>query len=147
MVIELCAGNLDILDGLVNGAEAIFWNSNLELTNPIVWVQFLSPQIGAKARYQSNHLYSPETPRTWTPLYRITREFQIGRNNFNTVTRSQFPIQAAAARTIHRSQGLTMNTLAIGPNKIRSHGLLYTTLSRIKDPQNLYLLEKYKTTK
>lgn len=57
MIVELCDGNLDILDGLVNGVEAMFCNSTLELRDPIIWVQFLSPQIGVRARYDSNNLY------------------------------------------------------------------------------------------
>ena len=60
----------------------------------------------------------------------------------NTITRTQFSLQRATARTIHRSQGLTLHTLALNPHKIKTHGLIYTALSRIKDPSNLYLLEK-----
>ena len=58
------------------------------------------------------------------------------------LTQEQFPIHAVAARTIHRAQGLSMDTLAFEPTGIRTHGLIYTALSRIRDPANLYILNK-----
>lgn len=43
----------------------------------------------------------------------------------------QFPIQLACARTIHMSEALTLDHLAFHSSRIRLHGLVYTTLSRI----------------
>lgn len=37
-----------------------------------------------------------------------------------------------------------MASLAFNPRNIQGHGLVYTTLLRIKDPKNLYLLEEIK---
>ena len=43
---------------------------------------------------------------------------------------------------IHRSQGLTIQSLAFNPTHIRTHGLVYTALSHeSKTLINLYLLE------
>ena len=51
-----------------------------------------------------------------------------------------FPIQLASARTIHRSQGLTLGNVSFYPSGIQKHGLVYTTLSRVKNIESLYLL-------
>jgi ATP-dependent exoDNAse (exonuclease V) alpha subunit len=53
---------------------------------------------------------------------------------------SQYPIQLVAASTIHRSQGLTLDLLTFDPSGIHHHGLTYTTLSRVREKENLYLL-------
>jgi len=54
--------------------------------------------------------------------------------------RKQFPIKLACARTVHRSQGLTLDNVAFQPTGIQIHGLVYTTLSRVKSIDSLYLL-------
>lgn len=88
MAIELCAGNHDIADdGLVNGAEGKYMSSNLQASPPLVWIEFTHTTIGQKARHKSKHLYSHAIPRTWTPLYMLAKEFQIGKNPLNTITR------------------------------------------------------------
>lgn len=140
MTVELCAGNHNVQDGLVNGADGIFMATTIVENTKIVWIQFSIPETGSKTRYESFRLYTDNIHRSWTPIKPITKEFQIGKNNFNIITRKQFPIQPASARTIHRSQGLTMAALAFEPKNIRTHGLAYTALSRIKNPENLYLL-------
>jgi ATP-dependent exoDNAse (exonuclease V) alpha subunit len=47
--------------------------------------------------------------------------------------------QIACARTIHRSQGLTLDNVAFDPTGIRIHGLVYTTLSHVRNIESLYL--------
>ena len=64
------------------------------------------------------------------------------RGKNKTTVRKQFPIQLACARTIHRAQGLTLDRLAFDPSNIRTHGLVYTTLSRVRSMNSLFLLQK-----
>jgi hypothetical protein len=52
----------------------------------------------------------------------------------------QFPIQLAIAKTIHRSQGLSLNELVFYPNNVKKHGLTYIALSRIQTKEKLFLL-------
>ena len=54
--------------------------------------------------------------------------------------RKQFSIKLECARTIHRSQGLILDKVAFQPAGIRIHGLVYTTLSRVRSIESLYLL-------
>jgi hypothetical protein len=53
---------------------------------------------------------------------------------------TQYPIQLAITRTIHRFQVLTLVFLAFDPNGIHYYRLTYTTLSCVKEKENLYLL-------
>jgi hypothetical protein len=56
------------------------------------------------------------------------------------ITHIQYPIQLAVAHTIHRYQGLTLEFLAFDPSGIHHHGLTYTTLSHVREKENLYLV-------
>ena len=60
----------------------------------------------------------------------------------NTTIRQQFPVQVTCARTIHISQGLTMDNLSFDPIGIKQHGIIYTTLSHIRNVLSLYLLHE-----
>ena len=71
---------------------------------------------------------------------KVSKEFQIGHSLLNLQTRTQFTLQSAASKTIHRAQGLSMDTLAFEPTGIRTHGLVYTALLRVRDQASLYIL-------
>lgn len=61
-------------------------------------------------------------------------------------TLTQIPLKLCYAITIHKSQGMTLSELLIDCKNIFADGQLYTALSRIKDPKNMYILnfdEKY----
>jgi hypothetical protein len=49
-------------------------------------------------------------------------------------------MQLSTTRTIHHAQGLTFDHLAFDSLGVTKHGLTYTTLSRIKCKDILYLL-------
>jgi hypothetical protein len=51
----------------------------------------------------------------------------MGVNSSHVITCTQYLIQPAATRTIHRSQGLTLNYLAFDLNGVHHHGLTYTS--------------------
>lgn len=54
-------------------------------------------------------------------------------------------MQLACARTIHRTQGLTLEKMAFDPSGISQHGLIYTTLSRVRNINALYILQRLTT--
>jgi len=62
----------------------------------------------------------------------ISKDIQISSNSFHIITRTQFPIQLAATRTIHQTQGLTLDYLEFGLTNVYKHGLIYTTFSCVK---------------
>jgi hypothetical protein len=141
MLVELCAGNHVTHDGLVNGADGIF--KDLTSTpESLVWIDFGSPRIGVETRLKYRHVYQrhPNIQSNWTPITQKTAEIQIGMNYLHIVSRVQFPIQLATARTIHRAQGLSLDRLAFNPQNVSKHGLSYTALSRVRSKEQLYLL-------
>ena len=85
-------------------------------------------------------LYSCHISEDWIPILRIARPISIIEKTRHLKIRKQFPIQLACARTIHRSQGLTLDNVAFDPSGIRKHGLGYIALSRVRNIQSLYLL-------
>jgi hypothetical protein len=93
-------------------------------------------------REKFHELYDKNISPSWTPIFRIAKPFPCTRGKNQTTIQKQFPIQLACARTIHRAQGLTLDKLAFDPSNIRTHGLVYTTLSRVKTMNSLFLIQK-----
>ena len=73
---------------------------------------------------------------------RIAKSLSSASNKSQITIRKQFPIKLACARTMHRTRGLTLDKLAFDPTGIKKHGLVYTTLSRVKSIESLYLLNE-----
>ncbi len=62
-------------------------------------------------------------------------------NFFSHCNKTQFPIQLAGARPIHRIQGLTLDYLAFDPTNVYKHGLTYITFFCVKNKEIFYLLQ------
>ena len=75
LTIELCAGNLNISDGLVNGAEGTYKQYTATNNIPIVWIHFFNNIVGIRTRYEKQNLYSEDISKEWTPTQKTTREF------------------------------------------------------------------------
>ena len=58
-----------------------------------------------------------------------------GQNSF-----TQFPLMLAYALTVHKAQGLTLETLIVDPTgRFFAEGQAYVALSRVRDPSGLSL--------
>lgn len=122
MQVELAVGmkydltaNIDVADGLTNGSscEIKMFERRTKSTRPsIVWVKLDDKDIGKSTRKKYNHLrvYSKDVDRSWTPIFDIKRSFTY---KYKTFERIQFPLRTAAAKTIHKSQGDTLDQVVV----------------------------------
>ncbi len=142
MLVELCVRNYATHDGLVNGANGRFQvSTKIFNSQEVIWILFTNPKCGQHTRIKNAHLYEHEIHPTWTPIKPISKDIQIGSNYFPIITRTQFPIQLVATRTIHQTQGFTLDYLTFDPTNVYKHDLTYTTFFHIKKKENFYLLQ------
>ena len=71
---------------------------------------------------------------------RISKPISTSAKKGQLKIRKQFSIKLACARTVHRSHGLRLDKVVFQPVGIQIHGLVYTTLSRVRSIESLYLL-------
>jgi len=73
--------NIDVADGLTNGAECVIENINYRVENctrpSIIWVSFPHPDIGRNQRRENAHLCKATIDRNWTPVLEITKQFRV----------------------------------------------------------------------
>ena len=140
--------NVDVEDGMVNGAECqvrcIEKNAANKSFPKCIWVEFIDSRVGRNLQRTWNTQNS-NIPNTWTPLFAIRRPFTVRRNQ--TVVRTQFPLQVAAACTVHKSQSSTCPELVVdfstkkSPPKHFWEHLIYVGLSRVPSLQGLHVVD------
>ena len=69
MLVELYAGNYNIEDGLVNGADGIF-KAYTRKDNyiDVIWIEFTNLVIGQAQRNKHYKLYEKSIQSSWTPI-------------------------------------------------------------------------------
>ena len=106
----------------------------------IIWVIFQDTNIGRHWKREYSHLYNEHVQSTWTPILEITRQFRLYKRNQVQVLRRQFPLRPAAAKTIHRCQGDTLEEAVVDlPASTREH-MHYVGLSRLRNISGLHIL-------
>ena len=140
--------NVDVEDGMVNGAECrvryIEKNPANKKFPKCIWVEFIDSVVGRNVRRMWNTQNNSKVNNTWTPLFSIRRTFTVRRNQ--KVTRTQFPLQLAVARTVHKSQSSTCPELVVNfftkksPPKHFWEHLIYVGLSRVPSLKGLYVV-------
>src|SRR5690349_7984554 len=109
--------NIDVADGLVNGAIGILKKiSRSRNNNPsIIWFDFVDSIIGQDMRSSNKHLFKIYgADQEWTPILKETRA--ISNKGFHKqllLQRTQFPVQPAEAMTVHKIQGLTCQDIVL----------------------------------
>ncbi|KAJ8025627.1 ATP-dependent DNA helicase PIF1 [Holothuria leucospilota] len=141
--VDLCL-NVAVDDGLINGASGIVKYVDIAQGRQvdIVWVQFDDHNIGKILRASRKELLHPQICSMWTPVTRVARQFRIGRYKNAEILRKQFPLRPAAAKTVHRCQGDTLQQVAIDMSgrAVQCH-IHYVALSRVTSMEGLFIYD------
>jgi len=137
--------NVNVSDGLANSAGGIIQHIQLTTDNltasGIVWMLFDDNKVGARTRADSRTLCKSHIHHTWTPILPLSRQFQVGRSHSAQVLRKQFPLRQSAAKTIHRSQGDTMDQVVVDfTSSCKEPHIHYVGLSRVRTLEGLFIL-------
>lgn len=121
--------NVDVEDGLVNGACGVLKYIEFDEKNPkkpkTLFLEFDSNRIGVKAKRE--YVYdNTDIDQNWVPIKRIAREISMSKGSKFQVFRTQFPVTPAEALTIHKAQGSTMEWVCVNVHNL-TRELLYAT--------------------
>jgi ATP-dependent DNA helicase PIF1 len=129
--------NLDVSQGLVNGAQGIILDlvhSEMEKNTPsIILVQFDDENVGTS--FKSTKKF-PQYP-TAVPI----TQFEVSCQNASRVMRRQFPLTLCFGTTIHKVQGLSLDQIVVSFAGQFRGGQAYVALSRAKTLNGLYLTD------
>ena len=147
--VEVCV-NVDVEDGLTNGTPGVVEMLDYRVPGStrcsIVWISFPEIAIGSAVRQKYAHLYKSGIQRKWTPILEIARKFSVGKRKACFVSRRQFPLRLAAAKTIHKSQGSTLQSGILHFGKRKSDHMHYVGLSRIKKISDVHIIALNEST-
>ena len=136
----MLTANVDVSDGLVNGARGevvhIVTNNNNKVTT--VLIKFDNDRVGLKAIQTSPYR---ATYSNAVPIAKYEVVFCAKGRRGSEITRLQFPLTLAWATTIHKVQGLTLDKIVVDMKGGRfSPGQAYVAFSRVKTLQGLHIL-------
>ncbi|XP_057683515.1 uncharacterized protein LOC130910330 [Corythoichthys intestinalis] len=131
--VMLCK-NVDVVDGLVNGVcgtvTHIITSDNSFPQR--VYVKFDKDQVGSQRRKQS----ATASVDLMASTYIEPEEEKVTSKGG---LRRQFPLKLAWACTVHKVQGLTVDSAVVSLNKIFSAGQAYVALSRVRSLSGLII--------
>ena len=137
-----CTLNVDTEDGITNGSCGLVRKLDFRTPSPlpsIVWLEFDSKDIGAMTRRKYSHYFTRDVEESWTPIFAAKRTFTVGRAH-TPVSRMQFPLTPASAKTIHKCQGDTLKELAVHMGTRKNDHSHYVAFSRVTNIQGLHIL-------
>ena len=139
--------NVNVEDGLANGTtgKVKFIEYKIEGSNrpSIIWMKFEDPRIGKATRekYFQKGFYNSNIQTDWTPIFEVERTFLYKCKMYQRI---QFPLRPAAAKTVHKGQGITEDEVVVdltqykGVRKVPH--IHYVAFSRVRKLENLFIL-------
>ena len=109
----------------------------------IIWMKFDDPRIGKATRekYFQRTFYNSNIQRDWTPIFEVERTFLY---KYKMYQRIQFLLRPAAAKTIHKGQGITEDEAVVDLTQhkrtMKVPHIHYVAFSRVRNLENLYIL-------
>ena len=139
----MVTSNIDVSDGLVNGAIGTVKYVERDPTNKNrikrIWMEFSDKNVGRKLRKSViSYVTSNNISSNFVPIKRRKLLIHSSRNGSGSVYRSQFPLVCAEAITVHKSQGATYEKIAIPFDYKFNRSLLYVSMSRVTTLEGLY---------
>ena len=140
--------NIDVSDGLNNGAKGKvldFIRDQNGLVTQVV-VQFDIPETGHELKETQTIAFKSQYP-LGTPISKLQFQYSFSKKQAVQGQQAiciQFPLRLGFAMTIHKIQGGTVqlgNSLVSSFKEVFGGPQAYTVLSRIKQLDQLYLLE------
>lgn len=131
--------------GLVNGAfgtlRGFLWpvgTSSPRTTCPLALLVEFDSYTGPRA------IDTGEDGPTIVPIFRCTRDFDY---NKKACSRTQFPVVAAYAMTVHKAQGLSLDRVVVNiKEREHSTGLHYVAISRARSFNGIMIEEPFPIT-
>ena len=135
--------NIDVADGLTNGAMGTVTNVVIDQTTgkiSVIIVSFDSEHVGQETRHTS--VYN-SIHQNAVPIHQTRATFPVDKKASFQATRTQFPLTLAWAVTIHKCQGLTLPEIVIDmtPTKGKFRPAeAYVAFSRMRTLQKLHII-------
>ena len=139
----MIATNIDVTDGLTNGAMGTVTNVVIDETTGkmiTILVFFDSKHVGQEAVHTC--IYK-STNQNAVPIYQTQATFPIHKKASCQATRSQFPLTIAWAVTIHKCQGLTVPEIVIDITPAKGKfkpGEAYVAFIRVRTVEKLHII-------
>ena len=130
--------NLNVADGFSNGVlgtvvDIIQGKQPLNQPESII-VKFDNDNVGKNLRQQN-------PGRLGKDVVIIKPHTEQFRYQGSSITRHQYPLKLAWACTIHKTQGMTLDSAAISLKHTFLAGMAYVALSRVSSLSGLYLID------
>ena len=131
--------NIRIEDGLTNGTGFVLKKINVHQSthNGILQGSFDDADVGKLTRQENKRLYKTGNKHSWTPIFKISRQFNIGKSS--QVIRSQYPIHPSSAKTMYRAQGDTIEPLVVDFSGRCHPHMHYVACSQVRNSDTLFL--------
>ncbi|XP_048020488.1 ATP-dependent DNA helicase PIF1-like isoform X1 [Megalobrama amblycephala] len=130
--------NIDVSDGLVNGAFGTVVHISRSQKQPdedddfpsAIHVEFDDPNVGKIQRSKQRHTFSQNSTVIEVQEDQVTNDGGL---------RRQFPLRLAWACNVHKVQGLTVDKAVVSLEKIFTSGQAYVALSRVRTLNGLII--------